>query len=133
MAVEINHGDDRLARMDVDGQRDQALVQPDECRPAAALRYCGVAFAHPFLRQQLLDDLRHRAALQPRLPGELRARDRLLCPDQLENDVAVDPPRRDARCQLDVRQIEAANLARPLAPFHGSSPRAPEACRPPTP
>jgi hypothetical protein len=117
-AIEIHHGDRRVARMDVDGQGDETLIEADQRRPTAALRNGRTALAHPFLLEKLLDDLRDGAALQARLPGELRARDGLPGPDQLENDVAVDPPRRHAGCQLDVGQIDAADLPRPLALLH---------------
>jgi hypothetical protein len=103
--------------MDVYGARDQTLVEADECRPAPALRDCRVAFTQPFFREKWLDDLRNGASLQPRLPGELGARDWLTCPNQLEHDAAVDAPRRAARGELDIRQIDAANLRRALALF----------------
>jgi hypothetical protein len=97
--------------MNIDGDRDQFLIQADQGWPPSARRRCNRPLPHPVLPNQLFYDLRDCAALQSRAPRQIGARNRLARPNQLQHDVAIDAPRGFAGSQLNIGQVDMANAA----------------------
>jgi hypothetical protein len=69
------------------------------------------AFTDPALAEQLIGDLRHRAALKTREARKIGAGYRPHRPDQLQDDVAVDPAANIIRAELSILQIHSPHPA----------------------
>ena len=67
------------------------------------------AFGDPPFFDQLVDDGRDGAALKAGPAGQIRPRHRLVVAQEIERDPAVDLPRRLARGDLEIRQIDLAH------------------------
>ena len=82
---------ERLAGADVGGDdRAAARIDVEERRLPAAHRLAGGAFEDELLLQQVVDDEGHGAAADAHGPREVGARNRLMGPDEIEDDLAVD-------------------------------------------
>src|SRR6185312_6386015 len=105
-AIEVDDGEDCLARPQVRNENDEIRVERQHCRTAAARALRSGAFVDPALLKKLFDDCRDRAGLQAGEPRKLCASHRLISADQLEDDVAVDVPRHLARGELYVGEVD---------------------------
>jgi hypothetical protein len=105
-------------RVDVNGNHHQVVVQLKQGRGASSRRRINGAFANPLLSNQLLNDLRHGASLQSGLARQIGSGDRLVGPDQFQNDVTVYAPRSFARGNLNIRQVNVPHTSCVLVRLH---------------
>src|SRR5262249_12881905 len=111
MRVEIGESDYRIGGSNVDPDNSSSLfVEMEESRPPAAQDLANSSLSHPALVDQLLGDHRDRAALQPRVPSQVSARDRLMTPYQVQHDAPVDISRRFACSHLKISEIDLPHL-----------------------
>ena len=78
-------------------------------RPPPARQPADGALGDPAFLNQLIDNGRDRAALQPRTAGQIGPRHRLVVPKEVERNPPVDLTGRLARRDLEVRQIDLAH------------------------
>src|SRR5262249_16276185 len=104
-------------RPELDAQHPGPLdVQVQRPGPAPPRHATDGALGHPALIDQLIDDGRHRAALQAGAPRQVRSRHRLMPADETQRDPPVYLARRLARGDLEIRQVNLAHDCRiPLA------------------
>ncbi len=67
-----------------------ARVDVEERRTTAAKGFAGGAFDHQTVLQQVVDDERHRTAPDAHDSRQVRAGNRLMGPNQVQNDASVD-------------------------------------------
>ena len=109
--VDAGESHRRGLRPEIHGQNPGLLdVQVQEPRPPSAQGMTHRAFDHPAFFDQLIDDGRDRAPLQPRMPGKIGPRQRLVTPDEVQRDPAVDLPRRLTAGELKARQVDLAHV-----------------------
>jgi len=108
--VEIGESDYRIGGSNVDPDNSSSLfVEMEESRPPAAQDLANSALGNPALVDQLLRDDRDRAALQPRVPSKVSARDRLVAPNQVQHDASIYVARRFARSHLKIGEIDLSH------------------------
>src|SRR5262245_47597002 len=75
------------------GENAGALdVQMEKPWPSSACDVTDGTLGDPAFLNELVDDGGDRAALKARVPGQIRARHRLVTPDEIQRDAAVDLP-----------------------------------------
>ena len=84
-------------------------VEVQKPGPPPARQPADGSLGDPPLVDQLVDDGRDRAALEPRAARQIRPRHRLVMPEEIQRDPPVDLPRGLARGDLEVRQIDLAH------------------------
>ncbi len=84
-------------------------VEVQKSRPPSARQPADGSLGDPPLIDQLVDDGRNRAALEPRAARQVRPRHRLVMPEKIQRDPPVDLPRGLAGGDLEVRQIDLAH------------------------
>ena len=96
--------------MNIQCKHAALAVQIQEGWPAATWKPAERSLNNPFFGEQLLDDERDGASLQPRDAREIGARDRLTGANLVEDEVAIDLPRNFLAlsiCELpQAREIE---------------------------
>ena len=109
--VDASESHRRGLRPEIHGQNPGLLdIQMQEPRPSSAQGMTHRAFDHPAFFDQLIDDGRDRAPLQPRMPGKIGPRQRLVTPDEIQRDPAVDLSRRFTAGELKARQVDLAHV-----------------------
>ena len=99
VGIRQRHRDLRRAYVHADD--DALVVQPQKRGTASTGEPAGGALQNPLLLDQLFDDQRYGAPLQARYAGQVRARNRLPGPDEVQDDAAVDIADHLARCALN--------------------------------
>ena len=97
-AIDIDDAEVGLGRPQVDGQRDVLVVEGDKSGAASARQAAQRSRRHPAFFDQLADDQRDGAGLQPGQARQVRAAYRLAHVDGLQDDIPVDGAGRLAGC-----------------------------------
>jgi hypothetical protein len=98
--VEIKCGNQRLRRSKINREHEHVTVQRQHGWSAPSRPQSRRAFDDPTLCEQLLNNLRDCAGLKTRFSGKFYSGHRLTGPDQFEDNISIDMPRRATRCEL---------------------------------
>ena len=100
-----------VARIVLEGRISMTMmarcgIQLEVNRTPAARQPAEQALHHPAFADQRVHNRRDRAPLQPRRARQIGPGNRLATPDEIQDDAAIDVPRRLAGCCLQVVEID---------------------------